>query len=459
MKIFIFDSLSRTKKEFIPINSDQIKIYACGPTVYDYAHIGNARMAVVTDLLLRVLRKKFSNVSFVSNITDIDDKIIKASKNSGISINSLTERFHKIYNQDMSSLNVQLPDIQPKATDYIDDMIEMIVKLLKNKCAYIADKHVIFDVKSYKYYGKLSRRSIDEQIAGARVEVADFKKNSRDFVLWKPSVNDEPGWDSPWGRGRPGWHIECSAMSYKCLNMPFDIHCGGVDLTFPHHENEIAQSCSAFNINSKPEDFCRYWFHNGFVTANGEKMSKSLGNIKLVNELLKNYDGRTIRLSLISAHYRQPLNWTEEILKQSKITISRIDKNLEKAKDIDFKKLDLKNNKYFLEFQDCLLDDLNSPKALGFLNGLFNLVKKTHDSHKPEIFHAISEGLNLLGLRRTLNKNNEFEKETIIKLINERDHARKIKDFVTADKIREQLKEIDVDIEDTDKGTTWIKSK
>ena len=218
----------------------------------------------------------------------------------------------------MSSLNVSTPDIQPKATDHIDDMILMIEKLIKNKCAYVMNNHVMFKVESYKHYGKLSRRTLEEQLEGSRIEIADFKKNARDFILWKPSKDEQPGWNSPWGRGRPGWHIECSTMSKKCLDTPFDIHCGGVDLTFPHHENEIAQSCSAFKPNSEPENFSKYWFHNGFVTLNGEKMSKSLGNIQLVNDLLKKYNGETIRLSLLSAHYRQPLNWNKDILEQSK---------------------------------------------------------------------------------------------------------------------------------------------
>lgn len=295
MKIFLFDSLSRKKKEFLPIDKNQVRIYACGPTVYDYAHVGNARMAVATDLLVRVLKEKYKKVLYVSNITDVDDKIIKASEESKVAINYISEKFHRIYNEDMLSLNVMLPDIQPKATDYINEMIIMIEKLIENECAYVINNHVMFNVESYKYYGKLSRRSIADQIDGARVEVSDDKKNARDFILWKPSDKNQPGWQSPWGRGRPGWHIECSVMSQECLKTPFDIHCGGVDLTFPHHENEIAQSCSAMHPNSEPENFCRYWFHNGFVTYKGEKMSKSIGNIQLVDELLKKYDGSVIR--------------------------------------------------------------------------------------------------------------------------------------------------------------------
>ena len=377
MKFFIFDSLSRTKREFIPIDSNKVRIYACGPTVYDYAHIGNARMAVVTDLLVRTLKRKFKNVIFVSNITDIDDKIINASKESGIPISKLTSKFHRIYNEEMASLNVNLPDFQPKASDHINEMILLIEELLSKGCAYLSNNHIIFRVESYKHYGQLSRRSSNEQIAGSRVEVAEYKENPRDFILWKPSESNEPGWDSPWGRGRPGWHIECSAMSKKCLDIPFDIHCGGVDLTFPHHENEIAQSCSAIKVDSEPQNFCRYWFHNGFVTSDGEKMSKSSGNIKLVNEILKKYNGEVIRLSLLSAHYRQPLNWTENILQQTEKTLYRIFNNLENINKDEVDISTISENEFFLEFQESLFDDLNTPKSLSILNTFINRLKNS----------------------------------------------------------------------------------
>ncbi len=459
MKFFIFDSLSRTKKEFVPIDPKKIRIYACGPTVYDYAHVGNARMAVVTDLLVRTLRKKYDNVIFVSNITDIDDKIINASKESGIPISNLTSKFHKIYNDEMLSLNVKLPDIQPKASEHINEMILMIEEIISKGCAYLAKDHVIFKVESYKHYGKLSGRSIEEQIAGSRVEVADYKKNPRDFVLWKPSKDNEPGWNSPWGRGRPGWHIECSAMSHKCLDTPFDIHCGGVDLTFPHHENEIAQSCSAQKVNCKPENFCKYWFHNGFVTSNGEKMSKSLGNIKLVNEILKKYSGEVIRLSLLTAHYRQPLNWTETILKQSETTLVRIYKNLEKIDSNDLEKSEINDNEYFLEFKDSLFDDLNTPKSLGILNKLLNLLNNSNKNNKVLIYNAIIEAIDFLGLNKKLKKYNKENIDSINKLVEERDLARKKKDFKRADEIRKKLSEINIEIEDTETGTKWTKLK
>ncbi len=457
MNILIFDSLSKKKKKFIPINKNNVRLYACGPTVYDYAHIGNARMAVVTDLLVRVLKTKFKNVTFVSNITDIDDKIIQASNELKISIKDLTSKFFKIYNDEMLSLNVNLPDIQPKATEYIKDMIIMIEKLIKNKCAYVEKNHVMFDVESYKHYGKLSRRSIQEQLDGARIEIGEYKRNARDFVLWKPSDDNQPGWISPWGRGRPGWHIECSAMSKKCLGTPFDIHCGGVDLTFPHHENEIAQSCSAIQPNAEPGKFCRYWFHNGFVTYNGEKMSKSLGNIKLVNDLLKKYDGETIRLCLISAQYRQPLNWTKDILEQSKTTLNRIYKN---SKEIHNERYEFPlplENEFFLEFLESLYDDLNTPKALGILSKLINLKKNKSNGNDIKLIQAINESLKLLGISKKAKPIKKIYSESIEMLIEERNKARKEKNFDKADEIREKLKSQKIEIEDTQEGTVWKK--
>ncbi len=459
MNIFLFDSLSRKKKKFIPIDKNEIRIYACGPTVYDYAHIGNARMAVITDLLVRVLKKKFKKVLYVSNITDIDDKIIKASEKLKVAITDVSEKFHKIYNEDMLSLGVMLPDIQPKATDYINEIIIMIEKLIKNKCAYLDNNHVMFDVESYKHYGKLSRRSIEDQIEGARVEISKFKKNARDFILWKPSHEKQPGWESPWGRGRPGWHIECSVMSQECLKIPFDIHCGGVDLTFPHHENEIAQSCSAINPNSEPENFCRYWFHNGFVTFDGEKMSKSLGNIKLVHDLLKKYNGNTIRFSLLSAHYRQPLNWTDEILKQSSITLTRIYKKLEK---FDFKmhqSKDFLKNKLFLEFEKALCDDLNTPMALGILGKMVNSLNISSSNETKELYLSINQALEILGLKNDLSFQKESSDHFINSLIMEREIARKEKKYDRADEIRNILRKENIEIEDTLEGTRWIKLK
>ena len=376
-----------------------------------------------------------------------------------IPFKELTNKFSKIYNNEMLSLNVGPPDIQPKATDHIDDMILMIEKLIKNECAYVMNNHVMFKVESYKHYGKLSRRTLEEQLEGSRIEIADFKQNARDFILWKPSKDEQPGWNSPWGRGRPGWHIECSTMSKKCLDTPFDIHCGGVDLTFPHHENEIAQSCSAFKPNSEPENFSKYWFHNGFVTLNGEKMSKSLGNIQLVNDLLKKYNGETIRLSLLSAHYRQPLNWNKDILEQSKKTLLRIKKNFEKIKVKDFKIFDINKNEFYEEFQNSLFDDLNTPKALSIIGKNLNKIKEKNHEDRQKIAHATFEALTLLGLYKESKNNEDFDDTLIKKLINERNEARKLKNFEKADEIRQNLKNKNIEIEDTKDGTVWTKSK
>ena len=464
MKIFIYDSLSKQKKEFVPIDAKKIRIYACGPTVYNYAHIGNARMSVVTDLLVNVLKTKFQKVIFVSNITDVDDKIIEVSMREKKPIKEITTKYHEIYNEDMKMIGVSKPDLQPKATEHIQEMIEMINKLLKNDCAYIEDNHVLFDVSKYEHYGCLSKRTKEEQIAGNRIDVGEYKKNSEDFILWKPSKQNEPGWDSPWGYGRPGWHLECSAMSEKCLGIPFDIHCGGIDLTFPHHENEIAQSCSAFKKNSVPESFCNYWFHNGFVTVNGEKMSKSLGNITLINDLLSKYSGPVIRLSLLSSHYRQPLDWSTKILEQSKKTLKKFE-NLFKRIPSDFFLKDF-NNGFDNEFLDSLYDDLNTPKALASLNKLFDKVKAFNKSNKDdkELILSLIKCFKLLGIN--LNKNNDesdfvskSEKKIIFDLIKEREEARKLKDYERADNIRDKLKEMNINIEDSLEGTKWIKNE
>ena len=417
-------------------------------------------MSVVTDLLIRVLKTIYKNVKFVSNITDVDDKIIEAAKKEKVKIEDITSKFEKIYNQDMLELNVRLPDIQPKATEYINEMIIMIEKLVQNQSAYFSNDNVIFNVKKYKHYGVLSRRTKDEQIAGSRIEVADYKKNPEDFVLWKPSKEDEPGWESPWGRGRPGWHIECSAMSEKCLKTPFDIHCGGVDLTFPHHENEIAQSCSLVANDCEPSEFSKYWFHNGFVTSNGEKMSKSLGNIKLVNDMLKEYSGPVIRLSLLSSHYRQPLDWSKKILDQSKKNILRFSKTL---KDFE-NKVDTNNlNQNDNDFIRALYDDLNTPKALAVLNGWFDDLKKNSSSNENLVF-LIKQALQIFGLdikrNQSTNTNiTEEEKIMIEKMIQEREIARKNKDFRKADELREKLKEMRIFLDDTSGGTIWKKNE
>ncbi len=458
MKIYLSDTLSKKKKEFIPIDDQNVRIYACGPTVYNFAHLGNARMAVVTDLLVKVLKQKYKKVTFISNITDIDDKIIEASKQKNETISELTNKYHLIYNQDMESLGVSLPTFQPKATDYIADMIDLIKVLVDNKCAYESDGNILFDTNSYKYYGVLSKRVMNDQKTGTRIKKADYKRNVNDFILWKPSSKNEPGWNSPWGLGRPGWHIECSAMSKKCLGFPFDIHCGGVDLTFPHHENEIAQSCSLGKGNLKPESFCNYWFHNGFVTFDNIKMSKSLGNIKLVRDLLKKYEGRVLRLCLLSAHYKQPLDFSENSLEQFKNYLNRLDNFYNAHYSEEYEKEKIVNNNYFEEFLSALFDDINTPKALRILNDQISKVRNISLIEKKIILQSIFQSLKILGIEKSPLNKLENDKSEIMKLIKERENARKNKNFNLADELRDELKKMHIEIEDTPDGTKWFKT-
>ena len=448
----IFNSLNGQKEEFNPCNPEHIKIYACGPTVYNYAHIGNARMAVVFDTFVRTLRIFYPKVTYVSNITDIDDKIIEAAHEQKVEISSITEKYTKIYNDDMAELNVLMPDIQPKATEYIPEMIELIEDLISKDFAYEKEGHVLFHVPNYDNYGKLSKRNRDEQIAGSRIEIAPFKKDPADFVLWKPSDKSQPGWDSPWGVGRPGWHTECSAMSKKTLGLPFDIHGGGRDLIFPHHENEIAQSCcSSANIED-PTSYAKYWMHNGFVTIDGQKMSKSLGNIILVNELTESHHGEVIRLALLSSHYRQGLDWNEKIIHQASIL-------LDKLYEIKFL-LNGENTEYSsetnLEPIAYLADDLNTP---GLIAELHKLVKdfNTSNSNKSEIkihLNLISQALGILQDDSYKKISEELESK-IHSLILKRKVAKDSKDYELADKIRNELLDLGVEIKDTSSGTDW----
>jgi len=459
-KFKLHNTLGNNLEEFHPIDISNVRVYACGPTVYNYAHIGNARMAVVNDLLIRFLRTIYPKVTYVSNITDIDDKIIAASEKTKTPIIQLTQKYTKIYNNDMSYLGVNLPDMQPKATEHINEMIHMIKKLLKNNYAYEKDGHVLFHVPSFKKYGCLSGRNRDEQILGSRVEVAPYKKDATDFILWKPSSESMPGWESPWGFGRPGWHLECSVMSEKTLGLPFDIHSGGADLVFPHHENEIAQTCS-ISKNQNPKDFAAYWFHNGFVNVEGEKMSKSIGNIKLVHELNKKYKGEVLRLTLLSAHYKQPLNWTEEIIEQNSKMLDRLYRVLLELSDINIDS-GLPSN----SIMETFLDDLNTPKVIAKLNEETNGISSASDSKKIDIKKNLLSAGKILGILENdpenwlgYNQNSAKNSEEIERLINERNEARRSKNFSLADTIRETLREKGIEIEDTDKGTIWRKSR
>ena len=458
MVLKIHNTLSGTKETFEPVDKNHVRIYACGPTVYNFAHIGNARMAVVNDLLVNVLRTQFKRVTYVSNITDIDDKIIDAAHELNEPIKNLTTKYTKIYNDDMGFLNVKLPDIQPHATDHISEMIDLIKKLIKNNYAYEKDGHVLFHVPSFSKYGVLSKRNRDEQIAGSRVEVAPFKKDPADFILWKPSPDPLPGWESPWGFGRPGWHLECSAMSEKTLGLPFDIHSGGMDLVFPHHENEIAQTCS-LDGNHEPQSFAKFWFHNGFVNVEGEKMSKSIGNIKLVNDLKKQYKGEVLRLTLLSAHYRQPLNWTKEIIDQNSKMLDRFYRSLKDLQDIETSSETISE-----EIMESLLDDLNTPKVLAKLNTLSNTLSSANSEEKRNIKNNLIAVGKILGVMQEdpniwlgYNQTANPEKEEIERLINQRNEARRNKDFKLADQIRDKLKSKGIEIEDTKNGTIWRK--
>jgi cysteinyl-tRNA synthetase len=451
MTIRFYDTLTRQKQEFIPLNRGKIGMYVCGPTVYDYAHIGNARPVVVFDILARLLRHVYPEVCYVRNITDIDDKINAAALKNGEDIRVLTERTTAQYYEDMDALGALRPTFSPRATDHIPEMIVMIQDLIRLGYAYEAEGHVLFHVKSYPAYGQLSRRNQEDLLAGARVEVAPYKRDPGDFVLWKPSEDHLPGWESPWGRGRPGWHIECSAMSSKYLGQVFDIHGGGMDLIFPHHENEMAQSCCA----SGQSQFARYWLHNGHLTVRGEKMSKSLGNYFTVHDLLTQYPGETIRFALLSTHYRQPLDWTDTTLPQAQQTLDRFYHTL--------RGLRLQESVLDLQFIDALSDDLNTPLAIARLHELAGQVHKTSDQReKITLASQMKWSAQLLGILqqdpeawlKTL-KDSSLTEEEINDCIAQRHQAREQRNFAEADRLRQHLLDHGIILEDSAQGTTW----
>ena len=364
----ITNSLTRKKEVFKPNNVKKISLYACGPTVYESPHVGNARTLIVFDVLFRVLKVLYnSNVTYVRNITDVDDKIIEASQNNKEDINEITNRVIKIFHENCKSLNCLKPTIEPKATEHVKEMIEMTSSLIKKGFAYENKNHVFFAVSKFKDYGKLSNKNLDELKAGSRIEISDLKKNPMDFVLWKPSKEKDPGWESPWGRGRPGWHLECSAMSEKYLGKNLDIHGGGLDLIFPHHENEIAQSC----CNNNTKNFANYWVHNGFVTINNEKMSQSLGNIISIPDATKKYSGQVVRLALLSAHYSQPLDWNNKLLENQRATIEKW-----------YQLYEENNEEIPLEEIDMFLDDLNTPGFIAKIHELYANANKGDEKSK-----------------------------------------------------------------------------
>lgn len=454
MTLSLYNTLLRTKETFAPIDPAHVKLYVCGPTVYDYAHIGNARTFSAFDLLARLLKHLYPKVTYARNITDVDDKIIERSNQSGEPIDSVTTRTTAQFHADMDDLGLLRPDIEPRATRHIGDMIAMIEALIAKGFAYAAEGHALFHVPSMSDYGKLSRRSQDELIAGARVEVAPYKKSPADFVLWKPAKEGEPGWDSPWGKGRPGWHIECSAMTAAHFGEVFDIHGGGLDLIFPHHENEIAQSRCAHGTAV----MANVWLHSGFLTIAGDKMSKSLGNFYTVRALLDEFPGEALRLAILSAHYRQPLDFTKEKVAQARQTLDRWYGVLRAAGDVPTGDIPA-------EFMAALQDDLNTPLAISVLHELANAYHKAgDDAARLAAASALKAATNLMGFLTQAPEAwfkwqpagaSGLDDAAIEQAIADRLAARKAKNFAEADRIRNDLVAQGVILEDGPKGTTW----
>ncbi len=437
----IYNSLTKQKEEFIPIDKGHVRLYFCGPTVYNQLHIGNYRAALVADLLSKTLKGIFPKVSYVSNITDIDDKIIKAASDQGCSITDITQKYYKKFMEDAALLGIAKPDIQPFATDYVDEMIDYIQQLITNGTAYEINGNVLFDVSKFNNYGCLSDRCIEDQDSGSRIKVEEYKKNPNDFILWKPSSENEPGWDSPWGTGRPGWHLECSVMSESSLGVPFDIHGGGNDLKFPHHDNEIAQTCG-FHNNSDPTCFAKYWVHNGFLNLADEKMSKSLGNVVYIDDLIKDYKGNDIRLALLSTHYRQPIPWSTNVLNQAVSIAKKIKRFTSSYSNM---------NKFFADTKigEAILDDLNTPKALAVMQEIINTpenfeLEKEISTYKY-IFEGSSQDLSI----------SKADEDKINHLIELRLEAKNNGDYQTADNIRDELSKMNVTIKDIGGKTEW----
>ena len=440
MTLKVYNSYSGKKEVFTPIDADTVKMYVCGPTVYNRVHIGNARPVVVFDTLYRLLKTLYSNVIYARNITDIDDKIMQAAKDNNEAISDITSRYTKAYFDDMAELNNLEPDIVPFATEHVDEMIAMVSTLVEKGHAYAAEGHVLFDVKSMDDYGKLAKRSLEDMLAGARVEVAAYKKYAGDFVLWKPSSAEEPGWDSPWGRGRPGWHLECSAMIEKHLGNTIDIHGGGVDLQFPHHENEIAQSTCAHG----GEQFVRYWMHNAYINIDGEKMSKSLGNFKMVKDLLDHYSGEVLRFTILSAHYRSELNFSVDALDAAKKTLDNLYGYLQSVTDVAVDGgIDITGD----DIYQALLDDLNTPVAIRELHALGKKMKAATGDEQARLKSHFIKAAGLMGLLQQDPEawfyveaaDGELSDADIDKEVAAMQQARQDKDYALADEIRDKL--------------------
>ncbi len=458
--IFLYNSLTRRKEQLETLLPDRVGMYVCGPTVYNLAHIGNARPAVIFDVLARLLHLFYSDVTYVRNITDVDDKINAASIETGETIGVITERFTAAYHQDMAALNTAQPDAEPRVTDHIEQIVSMIESLVEREHAYLAEGHVLFDIKSFPEYGELSGRSTDDMIAGARVEIAPYKRDPMDFVLWKPSTTELPGWESPWGRGRPGWHIECSAMSESHLGETIDIHGGGRDLIFPHHENEIAQSTCAHG----GAPYCRMWVHNEFVTVEGQKMSKSLGNVLLVRDLLDQAPAEAIRFALLSTHYRAALDWTTVRLDEAKRTLVKWYRALEACTTGSSSEEPVPDR----EVISALCDDLNTSVAFARIHQLVRELGQSSDpAEQAKLKHTIVASADVLGLLQqdpttalaaltaSSLKRGDIDAAWIEQRIEDRRLARINKDFEQADHIRDELSAAGIRIEDSADGTTW----
>lgn len=464
MDIYLHNTLTNKKELFTPNDPQSVKMYVCGPTVYNYVHIGNARPVVVFDTLYRLLKRHYPEVRYARNITDVDDKINKAAKDNNETIRDLSSRYADAYRADMGHLFNLAPTLEPRATDNIEAMIELITSLIEKGHAYEAEGHVLFNVSSDPNYGCLSKRNQDDMIAGARVEVAPYKKNPFDFVLWKPSSEDLPGWESPWGRGRPGWHIECTAMINAHLGKTIDIHAGGLDLIFPHHENEIAQGTCAHH----GERFVNYWLHNGYLTIDGEKMSKSLGNFSTVHELLAHWPGEVLRYALLSAHYRSPLDWSDDALTQAKASLDRLYGALRgrtPASNAHHPLLDT--------LEQHIADDLSTPQALAVLHQLASDANRADNAEtKAHLQAVLANAGDRLGLltqdpegwfkwrapASQGNNTDDLSDDAIEALIIERKEARKAKNFARSDEIRDLLKSKGIELEDTREGTRWTRS-
>lgn len=452
MEIRLYNSLSRGLEPFRPQDPNRVTFYVCGPTVYNYVHIGNARGPVVFGLLADLLRRHYGEVVYARNITDVDDKINAAASEQGVPISEITDRFAEAYREDMAALGVAPPDIEPAATAHIPQMIRMIEALIAQGHAYAAEGHALFAVDSYAKYGELSRRSTDEMLAGARVEVAPYKRAPGDFVLWKPSTPELPGWDSPWGRGRPGWHIECSAMCEAHLGETIDIHAGGVDLQFPHHENEIAQSVCAHGGKT----FARYWLHNGMLTFDGSKMSKSVGNIRRVHDLIQEHPPEALRLALMSAHYRQPLDWSEGLIEQSVRTLDRLYGTLRDLGEVEAVEVAIPD-----AVEQALADDLNTPLALAALQQIASEARKAEGEARGALKSQLLAAGRALGLLQQAPEAwfargvSADDDARIQALVEERVAAKAARDFARADAIRKQLADEGIALEDTPQGCRW----